>query len=193
MSALRKICRRSGVATWWIGCAAAVTVLTIATYCELQRVQQGKLFLFALPGEAPATLGELVDAEDSVRMLLTPALLCCLVMGAAFAFGVPHLRARLRFRAMPWWLTTAFLLACAADFITTTKFFATAGVDHELHPGIRLFGYAYGRTVGAAIGKVLQVVGLLALSVFMGQWGAYLIALATMLCTAAALYNFVQA
>jgi len=175
---------------WLLGCATAISMLMLVIYCEMHRIQNGNLFLFALSGEAPATLGEIEDAEESARIFLVPALLCACVIGSALTFGVPHLQSRIKVRPIPSWLIAALILACMADFITTIRFFRTAGVDFELHPGIRLFGYAYGRTAGPAIGKVVQVVGLLALAAVLGRWGSYLIVLATVLFTAAAIYNF---
>jgi len=174
----------------WLGCAAAISVLMLVSYYEMHRVEDGNLFLFAMPGEAPPTLSEIEDAHQSARLFLVPSLLCAVVIGSTLAFGAAQLQSRFHMRRIPSWLIIAFILACVADFITTLHFFRTAGVEHELHPGIRLFGYAYGRTAGPALGKLVQIVGLLALAAVIGRWGSYLIALATVLFTAAAIYNF---
>mgnify|MGYP006240355203 CR=1 FL=1 len=50
-----------------------------------------------------------------------------------------------------------FFVCALADLLSTLLFFSSGNIDHEFHPGIKLFAYAYGRTVGIVLGKAFQV------------------------------------
>ena len=80
----------------------------------------------------------------------------------------------------------------AADLATTLWFFHTRGIQHELHPGIRLFGYAFGRTVGPVLGKALQLLGILAVASVLPRLAFSVLVLATATYAAAVAYNIAQ-
>src|SRR5262245_31527822 len=86
-----------------------------------------------------------------------------------------------------------FAASVIADLATTMWFFHTHGIEFELHPGIRLMGYAYGRTIGPFAGKTIQAIGILLVSVLMPeQWRGKLLLLAAIGYFAAAVYNLAQ-
>ena len=82
-----------------------------------------------------------------------------------------------------------FAAAAIADLATTLAFFHAQGIDLEFHPAIRLFGDAYGRTVGPIAGKMVQAIAIIVLSRFLGRFGPWLLVLATAIYGIAAAYN----
>ena len=89
-------------------------------------------------------------------------------------------------------LTTVFLLSVGADMVTTLWFFHDGGIDLELHPGIRLFGYAYGRSAGPILGKAVQAIGVAGVACVSGRIGSLLLGTVTCLYVFAAVYNISQ-
>ena len=86
-----------------------------------------------------------------------------------------------------------FAIAVLADLITTVRFFHSKGIVFELHPGIRLFGYAYGRSVGPVLGKSVQALGLLAVACLLSPRGANgLLIIASAAGGLAAIHNLVN-
>ena len=123
---------------------------------------------------------------------LTPAMLFPGIVGTIFALvGIGRLRAP-QPSQMRRVLTGVFLLGVLADLATTVWFFHDGGIDLELHPGIRFFGYAYGRTVGPIAGKAVQTLGVLAIARYSGRLGLVLLTIVTCFYAAAAIYNVSQ-
>lgn len=172
--------------------AVSLAVAAVA-FGELRRVERGKLFLWALPGERAASDVEVVDARQSAAAYQYPAICAVLAIGVVIAWFGPIAEPS---DAAPWSLLVLAVLGMAvlgmavlADVITTVRFFHTQGVFEELHPAVRLFGYAYGRTVGPVLAKLVQLVGVLAIAFILGRRGWWVIAAATILYFGAAAYN----
>ena len=92
-----------------------------------------------------------------------------------------------------WWaLIAVFILSALADFATTVWFMSSRESISSSIPGIRLFGYAYGRTVGPLAGKVVQAGGIVGLAVFLPRMGRLLLVIATIIYATGAAYNFWQ-
>jgi hypothetical protein len=89
-------------------------------------------------------------------------------------------------------LTALFQLSVLADLVTTLWFFHDDGIDLALHPGTRLFGYAYGRTIGPLLGKTVQAVGVLGVAHIIGRGGVVLLSTVTCFYVLAAVYNISQ-
>lgn len=178
---------------WIAGCLVATGVLLILARSELQRVEQTNLFLFAVPWDAPASPVETVDARITARDYAVPAFIFLLLIGLVATFaGSARLAAAPEPTRLRFWLTLAFLLSVLADLATTLWFFHDGGIDLELHPGIRLFGYAYGRTTGPIAGKIVQAVGILLVSRISRRGGVLLLGTVTCVYAAAAIYNASQ-
>jgi len=180
--------RRIQVAGLWL--LAAIGLMVIAT-SELHRVRSGRLFLFPTAFDNQPSIHELHDAEASARRWLLPALLA---IGCACGLGYflgSHRRDGSRQTIRRTWRTfsVALLLAAALDLFTTLSFFHERGIDVELHPGVRLLGYAYGRTAGPVIAKTTQVVGILWLSERLPRGGNALLATTSLVYALAAAHN----
>ncbi len=179
---------------WWAACVAGTFVVAAVVYGELARLQQGQLFAFSLPWEQPPTSLEVLDAHNSARSYLWPAFAGVGLSGIVVAYAAPKLRSggKIPYPAWPR-LAMLFLAAALADLTTTIYFFHAVGVDHELHPGIRMFGYAYGRTMGPVLGKMLQALGVLGLSWIFGRAASIsVLVTASLLYGLAAMYNLAQ-
>jgi hypothetical protein len=181
-----------------VSCAVAGLALL-----ELNRVERARLFLLALPGERAASEVEIFDARQSAAAYKYPAVGAVMAIGIVVAWFGPMRFSKSRSRTLTtplsqgeresWWsvaLLAVFGIAVVADMATTVRFFHTHGVVDELHPGVRLFGYAYGRTVGPVLAKVVQLVGVLMIACFLGRYGKWVVVAATCLYVGAALYNF---
>lgn len=175
------------VAVWLL---AAIALMAVAT-CELHRVRRGELFLFPTTFDSQPSAHELYDAEVSASRWFVPALvaigLCC---GLGYFLGVGPTAARnrmaLRTRTA---LSVVFLVATACDLFTTLWFFHELGIDVELHPGVRLLGYAYGRTAGPMIAKAVQAAGVLWLAERLPRGGNLLLAATSLAYVLAAAHN----
>lgn len=151
-------------------------------------MERGQLFLLALRGERAASEVEILDARQSAEAYKYPAVGAVLAIGIVVAWFDPMARSAKSFSwSAP--LLAVFGIAVVADLATTVMFFHTHGVFEELHPGVRLFGYAYGRTIGAVLAKIVQFVGVLAIACFLGRYGQWVIVVATFLYVAAAVFN----
>jgi hypothetical protein len=166
----------------------AVAVALLA-YAELQRVAQGRLFLFAMPWDAGASRVELIDAKRSAETYLPGAILAISAVGLLTVYLSQITRPDAKSNKVSKLLLAMFVVSVAADLASTLWFFHANGIDHEVHPAIRLFGYAYGRTVGPILGKLLQATGLLLLALWLPRYGSSIILAATCLYLAAAVYN----
>lgn len=180
-----------------IGCHLSWLLPTIVAclYCywQLQRVRRGELFLFSLPWDRAATAAEVFNARRTVEAYLIPALCTILMLGGGIAFLVFQGQ-RVDFRRIREWKVLVWLLVAAAafDFVTTFRFFHHLGVNYELHPGIRLFGYAYGLTTGPALGKLLQVSGILVAALLVKRGARLILSVAILFYVAAGFYNCLQ-
>lgn len=86
-----------------------------------------------------------------------------------------------------------FVASSILDLLTTIRFFNDLNIHTELHPGIRLFGYAYGRTIGPILGKGIQLVTLFVFARLLGKAGFALLLMATVLYTMGAIANAMNA
>jgi hypothetical protein len=167
----------------------AVVAVQVLAYVELQRVADGRLFLFTLPWDAPPSRVELIDAKSTARRYQLPALVTLAAVACVVVYFGRFARSRVERRQIGTWLLALFVLATLADLATTLWFFHARGIDHEVHPAIRLFGYAYGRTVGPVLGKVLQSLGLWLVALHLPRYGAALVLAAVVLYGWAAIHN----
>jgi hypothetical protein len=161
------------------------------TWWQLKQIDEGHLFAFALPWDRPPIPAEIADAELSAQGYLIPAIVAVLVIGCATWAIFPRLRFPVSKPSRGWKLAAAlFLIATLADLLTTLAFFHRSGVNLELHPGIRLFGYAYGLTIGPITGKLVQAFGILLLAFLVGRAGIVLLAVVTFVYGIAAIHNY---
>lgn len=176
-------------ATWVV----AFLALAGYAYWQLNRVHQGHLFALALPWDRPPTLAEILDAKLSAQTYLLPAVIVVLTIGCVAAIMQPRLQlSTTKPSRMETGAIALFLVAAMADLLTTLRFFHQVGVNYELHPGIRLFGYAYGLTIGPIAGKAVQAAGVLIFAMFAGRGGIPLMAVVTLVYGAAAIHNYIS-
>ena len=169
------------LARWRIACMVVSCTVSAIALSEVNRVERGQLFLLSLPGENAASEVEIVDAHQSAASYKYPAVGAVLAIGIIVAWSGPMaFLSRCRHRSVP--ILAIFGVAVVADMLTTVIFFHTRGVFYELHPGVRLFGYAYGRTTGAVLAKLVQFVGVLTIAFLSGRYGQWIIIVATF-CT----------
>lgn len=179
---------------WWIVFGLLLTVMiAVIAWLELQRVGDGRLFLFAVSWDAEPTAIEKHDARQSATDMQLPATAFLLVAGTAVSLSGPdRFQNWLPSTRMQWLSVSVLLISALMDLGSTLWFFHDGGIDLELHPGIRLFGYAYGRTVGPIAGKLVQVVGILAVACWLGRSGRVLIVIVTVFYLAASIHNVLQ-
>ena len=53
------------------------------------------------------------------------------------------------------WLFLAACITAFADLLTTIRFMLADGIEHELHPGIRIAAGLVGPLMGPVLGKIL--------------------------------------
>lgn len=148
--------------------------------------------------DRPATDAELLDAAGSAGHYLLPSLLSITAItflvgwatGGRMAKGLRFLwlqfrRLRIDHRVLVW----ALAVASAADLATTLWFFHVQGIEGELHPGIRLVGYAFGRTCGPLIGKAIQFTGTVVVAALLPRIATAILVLATITYFLAVVYN----
>jgi len=151
------------------------------------------LFAIRAPWDAAPTEFEKQDARDSAADMQLPAIVFLLVVGFVVTLAGPsRFQTPLSSGRRQRLLVLAFIVSVLADLGTTLWFFHDGGIDLELHPGIRLFGYAYGRTAGPIAGKLVQAAGILIVARWLGRGGSSLVAAVTLLYAAAAIYNVLQ-
>ena len=90
-------------------------------------------------------------------------------------------------------LCALFAVACIADFVSTLVYFRTHRIDDELHPGIKLFTYAYGLSIGCLIGKAVQVLLSLILCAVYSKIARAILIVLIAAYAAAAVWNLVLA
>ena len=178
---------------WFVVCCVGTVIVAVVAVVELGRVKDGRLFLLALLQEALPSEIEISDAHDSAVQNTLPAVGVIALIGLVLAVsGRPSLSGLRRRSLDHGAVLLCFVASVVADMLSTVLFFHQSGIENELHPAIRLFGYAYGRTAGPLLGKTIQAIGVWILAAMMGRHGRWLIILVTVLYTAAALYNLSQ-
>ncbi len=81
------------------------------------------------------------------------------------------------------------LLAAIADMISTCRFMLIEGAETEAHPGVRLICMVLGPIVGPLVGKICQLVAVLAMTVYFRRYAIYLFIPVIILYSWAAWYN----
>lgn len=171
------------IAVLWVLLTLLVAGLAAS---EVNRVARGELFLWRFHFDASPTIAERHDARESAasyRVAAVCAVLCC----SGLLMGMHRLSMD---RERPATLfVVVFLLATAFDLFTTLWFFHEDGIDSEIHPGVRLLGYAYGRTAGPMLAKLVQAIGILWLASRLPKIANVLLAGTAGVYLLAALYN----
>lgn len=172
----------------WLVLAAVLLLADL----ELRRIAAGNLFLLSIAGEAPPSRVELVDARRTAAACTWPARIAILAIGSLVILTLHRKPAEPSLRPIGPWLLALFAFSAVGDLVSTVAFFHQEGIDHEVHPAIRLFGYAYGRTAGPILGKSLQVGGVILLSAYLPKYGRWIVMAATVLYLLAAIHNLSQ-
>jgi hypothetical protein len=180
--------RESIKVQWICGCIIVSLVGAATAVLELQRVENGRLFMFSLPHEAVPSDVEIADAAESAIVNKYPAIAAIFGIGLIIAAAGP-ISYSSNWNTASHKLLVVFAVAVLADLLTTINFFHTQGVEHEFHPAIRLFGYAYGRTIGPILGKTIQALGVVGVATLLGKRGSWLIGVVTVVYFVAAIYN----
>lgn len=81
------------------------------------------------------------------------------------------------------------VLAALADAASTVCFMLRAGPDAEGHPAIRLVSVIFGPILGPIVGKLCQFTAVVALTVYLRRWAAYIFVAVIVLYAWAAWYN----
>jgi hypothetical protein len=171
---------------WLLFCTIGLLVTSWLAFYELNRIENGRLFLFPLPWDAPPSEIEILDSQHSASQNKYLAIAALVGIGVIVAATGP---VAFQVQQLSSWTLAIFALAVVADLGTTIRFFHSHGIENELHPGIRLFGYAYGRTVGPILGKSLQTLGVLLIARLFKQHAPSFVRVVAMIYLAAAIYN----
>lgn len=185
---LRPSRRMEVVFVYWL---AVTTILVCLAYVELTRIRERNVFLFSLPWDAPPTWVELHDAAESANRYFAPAIAVVIAV-TTLTFVAIQAGVSPSIKRLPKNFLFLFIVSAVADAVTTLYFCHISGLQREIHPGIRLFGYAYGRSTGIFFGKIVQVIGILAFSTCLGRANAIFLAIAAGLCSFAAIWNLTQ-
>ncbi len=178
---------------WMVACSVLTVALMFLANDQLQRVATGQLFLFTMPWDAAPTHVELVDAKLSVAETQTAAVFAVAAIGLAVMMTGPAVLKTVRQQTLvSRILLLGFTIAVLADMLSTVWFFHAQGIDFEFHPAIRLFGYAYGRTIGPIAGKLIQAGGIIYVAVLLKGRASFLIYLTSAVYLAASIYNVSQ-
>lgn len=81
------------------------------------------------------------------------------------------------------------VLASLADMASTIYFMQSRGPGAEGHPAVRLFSEAYGPIFGPVLGKTVQFLTLIGVTVFLRNWAKFIFLPIIILYTWAAWYN----
>ena len=178
---------------WTICCVLCTVFLMVISWIELRRIEGGRLFLAALPWDRAPSDVEVLDAKASATNCIIPAMLSLSMIGTLVWFAAPGVVLQQQKTSKVWRpLMIAFVLAVLADLVTTIWFFHARGIDHEFHPGIRLFGYGFGRTVGPIAGKTVQAAGVIAVCLCWHRARLVLLSVVTLIYSVAAVFNVSQ-
>jgi hypothetical protein len=66
------------------------------------------------------------------------------------------------------------LLASLADMASTIRFMVYAGPQAELHPTVRFVSEFLGPWLGPVVGKAIQVIVIITLTVFLRRWAIFI-------------------
>lgn len=175
---------------WWAICCAVTLATIVVADIELRRVAAGNLCLLSMPWDSVASDFERHDAIHSAKEHRFIAPVAVGVIGLVIAATGPIVLAEVQKpRGSTPKTIIVFSAAVLADMLSTIWFFHVQGIDFEFHPGIRLFGYAYGRTVGPIAGKLIQAAGVLYVSVLLTKHGSILIYVVSTAYFIAAIFN----
>jgi hypothetical protein len=171
----------------------ALLACEMAAIWLLTRLKQRRLFVMSLPWDAPASMIEEAEASDAAQFYQLPAVIVIAVLWglAAVAWrrraeGMAATRESLTGQRL---ILGLFLVGTVADIVTTLIFFHRDGVDHELHPGIRLASYALGRSIGPVVTKSIQFAGVLLIASLSKKTAPYVIGAAGGIYLLGAFYN----
>jgi tetrahydromethanopterin S-methyltransferase subunit D len=81
------------------------------------------------------------------------------------------------------------VLAALADAVSTAYFMVEAGPQTEGHPAVRLVSAVFGPIAGPILGKLCQFTVVVALTVYLRRWAAYIFVAVFVLYAWAAWYN----
>jgi hypothetical protein len=81
------------------------------------------------------------------------------------------------------------LLASLADMASTIHFMVYAGPEIEMHPTVRFASQFFGPWLGPVLGKAIQVIVIVTLTVFLRRWAIFIFIPIIILYTWAAWYN----
>ncbi|MBM4025554.1 MAG: hypothetical protein FJ280_09120 [Planctomycetes bacterium] len=81
------------------------------------------------------------------------------------------------------------VLASVADMVSTIHFMLYAGPQAELHPTIRFLSQLFGPVLGPMLGKSIQVIVIITLTVFLRRWATFIFVPVIILYAWAAWYN----
>jgi len=171
-----------------VGCCLLTFMLAGVVEWLFSRIAAGHLFLWSCPGDAPASLLERQDAIASARQWRLAAACSVAVIGVLIFYGTT--RPRLWSRSQPpGWGLLLLVIATVLDCLSTLWFFHTQSIALEIHPGIRLFGYAFGRTTGPILAKAIQCAGIVLVGSAVPAWRLQLYVTAAILMLLAAAHN----
>jgi len=191
---------------WLIGFVIGLTIWM--TDRVFRRMQSGRLFLFRLPFDRTASELERQDAILQAGTWHLLAILAILMMGGLWFywrtaaksprrqnFGKNTLCRSSLFTKNErrlWICRGLLIIATLLDLGTTLWFFHEKSIQLEVHPGIRLFGYAFGRTMGPVLAKGVQLFGILLAGSYLGRWQWLVELLAATLMALAAAHNMLS-
>lgn len=89
-------------------------------------------------------------------------------------------------------LLVLVVLAAVADALSTVFFMLIRGPEEEAHPLIRWMAVTLGPVLGPLLGKFVQIVALVAVTVYLRRWAVFLFICATVLYAWAACYNILS-
>ena len=81
------------------------------------------------------------------------------------------------------------VLASLADMASTIYFMLSQGPAAEGHPAVRMVSMAYGPVLGPILGKSIQFLTVLGITVFLRRWAVYIFVPVIILYAWAAWYN----
>lgn len=81
------------------------------------------------------------------------------------------------------------VLASLADMASTTHFMLSRGPAAEGHPAVRMLAEIYGPILGPFLGKAVQFLTLIGVTVFLRRWALFIMVPTVILYAWAAWYN----
>lgn len=171
--------------------------LTGLAYALVDRLANGEIFLAAPLESTPPTALEQLDSRTRAQQSRGTIVIVgiagfVLTLSATFSKRIRD-NARSLFSRRYFWLHGIVIAASVFDAGTTVHLVNIHGLQVEVHPGIALFGYAFGRTLGVVLGKLLQLLLIECIAVMLrGLRATILLIVYAAFCFAAALWNMGQ-